>query len=180
MEALAQQRSKEHGLPVTVLRAGDFFGHGQGSWFDLMIARDWRRGKLVYPGARDQAHAWAYLPDLACHLVALAQRRTPLPPFENLHFAGHALTGEALFQNLQSAAAQVNGRTRKKWRVGTMPWWLIRLGGLVLPMWREVLEMRYLWDLPHVLHAPSWPPEWGPEPTSTPIDQALVTSLRNL
>lgn len=32
-----------------------------------------------------------------------------------------------------------------------MPWGVIRLGGLVVPMWREIAEMAYLWRVPHAL-----------------------------
>ena len=48
-----------------VIRAGDFFGGGPGSWFDLAIAKRAAAGALVYPGPLDRPHAWAYLPDLA-------------------------------------------------------------------------------------------------------------------
>jgi hypothetical protein len=32
-----------------------------------------------------------------------------------------------------------------------MPWSIIRLGAIFVPTWAALLEMRYLWGLPHAL-----------------------------
>jgi nucleoside-diphosphate-sugar epimerase len=50
------------GMRAIILRAGDFFGAGSGSWFDLVIAKEIARGRLTYPGPLDvaqQVHAAA-------------------------------------------------------------------------------------------------------------------------
>ena len=62
-------------MRAIVLRAGDFFGGGSGSWFDLVIAKEIERSRLTYPGPLDVEHAWAYLPDFAATLVRLAEQR---------------------------------------------------------------------------------------------------------
>ena len=36
-------------------------------------------------------------------------------------------------------------------KYGGMPWRIIKLGGFVVPMWREIAEMQYLWNVPHAL-----------------------------
>jgi len=64
----------QRGQRCVVIRAGDFFGSGTGSWMDLVIAKSLHQGKLVYPGPLDRPHAWAYLPDLARAFVAVASR----------------------------------------------------------------------------------------------------------
>jgi uncharacterized protein YbjT (DUF2867 family) len=58
------------GLGSVVIRAGDFFGGGTGSWLDLAILKSIAKGRLVYPGPLELPHAWAYLPDLARAFVA--------------------------------------------------------------------------------------------------------------
>ncbi|MFO1270515.1 MAG: hypothetical protein U1F50_02345 [Rubrivivax sp.] len=117
MEAEIAARS---GLRSTVVRAGDFFGGGTGSWLDLMIAKDIARGRLVYPGPQGVVHAWAYLPDLARAFVAVAS--TPEGArVQRLHFAGHALTGAEFIAALQAAAEGIGLAPARGWKVGGFP-----------------------------------------------------------
>lgn len=142
------------GLRCTVIRAGDFYGAGAGSWLDQLIVKDLPRGKLAYPGPLTVPHAWAYLPDLARAFVAVAAReREGLAPspFECFHFAGHTLTGHELLAHIEAAAVALGLRPAAGFRVGSMPWGLIRTVGLVYPLWRELARMRYLWQVPHAL-----------------------------
>jgi nucleoside-diphosphate-sugar epimerase len=170
----------EHGLRSVVLRAGDFFGAGRGSWFDLALASRLRKGQFVYPGAIDAVHAWAYLPDLAQTFVALAQRRAQLPALETLHFAGHSLTGQDWLAAMQ-AIAQTQGWVKpgQALKRGNLPWGLMRLMSPLVPIWREVLEMRYLWDEPHTLSDQRLQAALG-QVQHTPLAQALTTSLAGL
>src|SRR6478672_10351940 len=55
------QEAAGRGLRAIILRSGDYFGEGRGSWLDLVITKDIDRGVLVYPGPLDLTHAWAYL-----------------------------------------------------------------------------------------------------------------------
>ena len=57
-----------------------------------------------------------------------------------------------------------------------LPWWLFRLGGLVVPMLREVSEMSYLWRVPHALDGAALQRVAGALP-GTPIDAALRDAL---
>lgn len=111
----------EDGVQTLMLRAGDFYGHGTGSWFDLVIAKDLERGRVCYPGPLDVEHAWAYLPDLAQAFVRLAERRRELPSYLSLGYEGHALTGEQLIAHVETAV----GRTLRRSR---FPWPLLKLG----------------------------------------------------
>lgn len=163
-----------------VIRAGDFFGgDGTGSWLDLVIARSIDQGRLTYPGPLDRVHAWAYLPDLARAFVAVAERAESLPDHATLHFAGHAVTGEAWLQALQQAALALGLSEHTRWRQKALPWTLLRLGGWVVPMWRELAEMAYLWDTPHALDDTTLRQHVGALP-ATPLDQALRASLQAL
>ncbi|HVO08332.1 MAG TPA: NAD-dependent epimerase/dehydratase family protein [Burkholderiaceae bacterium] len=168
-------------LRSIVVRAGDFFGGGTGSWLDLVITKSLQRGKLVYPGPLDVPHAWAYLPDLARAFVAAASHAGELPPFADLPFAGHTLTGAQLLDAIERAAralgvAPAGGAAFKR---GGMPWPLLKLGGLVVPMLREIAEMSYLWRVPHALDGSALQAAVGPLATA-PIDDAMPDALRAL
>jgi nucleoside-diphosphate-sugar epimerase len=176
----AMREAARAGLRVTVVRAGDFFGGpSPGSWLDMVIAKSLRNAKVVYPGRTDIPHAWAYLPDLARTFVMVANRRTELPVYETLHFPGHSPTGEGFLQALERAARRLgilgpDARLRR----ATMPWSMLRIGGLVVPMWRELAEMRYLWDVPHRLSGERLEKLLGKVP-HTPLDEALEAALRD-
>jgi nucleoside-diphosphate-sugar epimerase len=133
------------GVNSVVVRAGDFFGGpDRGSWFDLAIVKSLHKNKVIYPGPVDRVHAWAYLPDLANTFVRLAERRGQLLGACSYHFAGHSMTGSGLHQLLE----RITGRSL---RLAGMPWRLIGLAAPLSPMLAAVLEMRYLWERPHVL-----------------------------
>jgi len=150
MEAQMAQRAAEGRFTASVVRAGDFFGAGTGTWFDQAIVKSLPAGKLVYPGPLDVPHAWAYLPDLARAFVRVAQQPDPAR-FTIWHFEGHTLTGAQLLDALEAAAGELHLAPAKGLGRGGMPWWLIRALGLVVPMWRELARMAYLWRVPHAL-----------------------------
>ncbi|MDP1691646.1 MAG: sugar nucleotide-binding protein [Burkholderiaceae bacterium] len=164
------------GLDSVVIRAGDFFGSGTGTWFDQAIVKDLARGKLVYPGPLDLPHAWAYLPDLARAFVAVAAQRSAPAAFRRLHFAGHTLTGAQLLAAIEPAAAVLGLRPAGGWRHGTMPWGLMRTLGLVYPLWRELARMSYLWRVPHQLDGAALQVQVGELP-ATPLPVALRDAL---
>lgn len=175
MEDELRKGAERGALRSVVIRAGDFFGGGSGSWFDLVITKSLRQGKLVYPGAPDLPHAWAYLPDLARAFVAAAARAEALPPFVDLPFAGHTLTGTELLDAIERAAVSV-GVTSGRLRRGGLPWPLMKLGGLLVPMLREIAEMSYLWHVPHALDGAALQRALGPLPV-TPLDAAVREAL---
>ena len=171
MEA-ALQAAASQGQRSVVIRAGDFFGSGTGSWLDQAIVKSIARGKLVYPGPLDRVHAWAYLPDLAAAFVALAER-PPVPAFEILHFEGHSLTGRQLLGALDTAAQSLGLRPAAGFAIGSLPWGLIRAMGLVHPLWRELARMSYLWRVQHALDGRRLAAQ-----VALPPATALVSALR--
>ena len=180
MEAAMRDRATRgaQSLRSVVIRAGDFYGCGSGSWLDQAIVKSIAQGKLVYPGPLDLQHAWAYLPDLATAFVAVATR-PPAQAFETLHFAGHTLTGHELLAAVQTVADELGLHPARGWRVGSMPWGLMRVAGIVHPLWRDLARMRYLWQVPHALSGDALWRAVGPLP-STPLHQALRTTLLGL
>ena len=157
-----------------VIRAGDFLGGpGTGTWLDMALASKLKKGRFVYPGNPDLAHAWAYLPDLAQVFVRVAALRAQQPAslrgHRRLHFAGHTLTGNAFRAGLET----VLGRPL---RTANLPWRFIRLASPLMPMWRELLTMRYLWERPHALDDAALRALIGEVP-QTPLPQALRAAL---
>lgn len=177
----ALREAARSGLRVAVLRAGDFFGGpGRGAWFDLMMAKSLRSGRVVYPGRTDVVHAWAYLPDLARAFVMVAERRAALAQFDVLHFPGHGVSGAQMIECIGAAAHRlrlIDAQTRLQ--TAGIPWLALRAGGLVVPMWREVAELRYLWYAPHRLSGERLAALIGGIP-HTPLERAVEEALREL
>ena len=161
------------GVDSVVIRAGDFFGgRGSGTWLDMALASKLARGRIVYPGRPDIAHAWAYLPDLAQTFVQVASRREKLHGHHRLHFEGHTLSGN----DWRWALEAITGRTLQ---LHDLPWGFIRLASPLVPMWRELLPMRYLWQRPHALDGAGLRAMLGEVP-HTPLPQALRAALVDL
>lgn len=179
-ERVIGEATRDGGMRAVVIRGGDFFGSGSGSWLDQVIVKSLRQGRITYPGAPDVPTAWAYLPDMARSFVAVAGRRAQLPAFETLHFAGYSLTGRQWAQALEEIARE------QGWiagdgalRVKQLLWPLMRLLGLAVPTVAALCEMRYLWRTPHALVNRRMAALVGPEP-HTPFAQALRLALRDL
>ena len=176
MEAQLQRS----GVRSVVIRAGDFFGSGRGSWLDQAMVKDLPKGVLTYPGPLDVATAWAYLPDLGRCFVQVAQRRAQLPAFALLHFAGHSISARQWLALLTPLArAQGWLAPDASLRYQRLPWTLIRWASLLRPVWASLVEMRYLWDTPHALDNSRLTALLGAEP-HTPLDQAAHASLTDL
>jgi nucleoside-diphosphate-sugar epimerase len=177
MSHAAQQR----GLRSVVIRGGDFFGAGRGSWFDRVLVKDISRGVLVLPGDFDTPTAWAYLPDLADSFVQVARRREQLASFECFHFPGHQLDGEDWQRLLEGIMArpEAGDAAMTSLQTGSLPWWLLRLGAPLMSEWAALVEMRYLWQRPHRLQGDKLRALIGTLP-HTPIREAVAASLREL
>lgn len=136
---------RESGIRTLILRAGDFIDtEGAGNWFDSVITKPVGKGRLAYPGDPGVEHAWAYLPDVGRALAGLLERDDELGAFADVPFPGYTLTGH----ELAAAVGQAIGREVV---ARPMPWWPIRLAAPFWPLGRRLLEMRYLWSLPHGL-----------------------------
>ncbi len=180
MEEQLEAATQRGELRAVIVRAGNFYGQGQGTWLDLAMLKDLRRGKLVFPGPLDVATPWAYLPDLAQTFVELARVRAAMSPFESLHFAGHTLTGHDWVRDLQAVARQQGWlRHDQDLRVGGLPWPLLRLLGPLVPSWGALASLRYLWNQPHCLDNRRLRSFIGEEP-HTSWSQALGRTLQHL
>jgi hypothetical protein len=159
-------------MRAIIVRAGDFFGGGHGSWFDLVIAKDIERQRLTYPGPLDVVHAWAYLPDFTATLVRIAEKRAGFAPFEAVGFPGHAITGQELIATIERV-------TKAKFNIRPMSWWMIKTAGRLTAMGRELAELEYLWRVPHQISGAKLAVAIGEIP-QTPLARAVAASLRAL
>ena len=179
-ETLIRSAVADGGMRAAVIRAGDFFGSGTGSWLDLVMAKELRGGKFTYPGPLDLPHAWAYLPDLAQCFVRVAEARERLTPFELLHFAGHTLAGSDWSDTLTDIAWEEGWLgAGAKLKHGSLPWPLLRVLGLVMPTFEALAEMRYLWRRPHQLVDTRMQQLLGPQ-RQTPFPDAVRLALAEL
>ena len=157
-------------VPTIVLRAGDYIDTAQsGNWFDMIIAAKSKRGKTVYPGPLDVPHAWAYLPDVGRAAALLAEQRRSFARFETFGFGGYGITGRELVEGIGETLG-------KRQKPGGVPWWIFRLLGLFSANIHELIEMRYLWRVAHVVDGAKLAkalPEFKPTPLADALGQAL-------
>ena len=175
MEERLRQASRQ-GVPVLIVRAGDFFGPRAGnSWFSQGLVKPGRAIKSVsYPGKHDAGHAWAYLPDLATTIAQLLARQNELQPFDVFHFGGHSFErGVEMAEATRRAAGVPNASIR------SFPWFVIYLLAPFVETFREMVEMRYLWQRSLLLDNRKLVGFLGSEP-HTPLDEALRATLSGL
>ncbi|WP_336801631.1 NAD-dependent epimerase/dehydratase family protein [Kaistia sp. MMO-174] len=161
------------GTPVLIVRAGDFFGpHAGNNWFAAGIVKPGKPATTIaYPGKRDIGHDWAYLPDLAETIVELIERADELGPFEVFHFRGHYFEHGV---DIAKGVAAAMGRPAS--RIRGFPWFAIYLGAPFVEMFRELIEVRYLWKERLELDNRKLIAFLGREP-HTPLPEALHTTL---
>lgn len=168
-EAMLKAAAARGDMQVIIVRAGDFYGPHVSGYFDQAILA--QKGKVASPGPLDVGHSWAYLPGLGRAFEKLAWRRAELGRFENFHFAGDFVTGSELAAAIQKAAPT-------PLKVVPLPWWLLRAMGLVNPVMREVVKMRYLWQNPMQLMDSRLDAILGPE-FHTPFEAAIRATVQS-
>lgn len=166
----------QDGVRSLIVRAGDFFGaYAPASWMATVMVRPGKPlARVVYPGDREVGHAWAYLPDLAEAIARLAERDADLEPHAVFHFGGHYGDPGIAFAEAIAAAANRPGLP-----IRGFPWPLVTLGAPFVPLFRELREMRYLWQEPLRLDNSRLVAFLGAEP-HTPLPVALRDSLEGL
>jgi nucleoside-diphosphate-sugar epimerase len=176
MERLLKQAAAE-GVCSLIVRAGDFFGPRgtSNSWFSAALVKP---GKPVtsalYPGRKDVGHQWAYLPDVAETMVRLIECENRLAAFEVFHMDGHwDPDGTAVVGAIGRACGKPNLRAR------SFPWWAVTLASPFVPLFREMLEMRYLWREPLRMDNGRLAAFLGEEP-HTSLDEAVRSTLKGL
>ncbi len=163
----------EAGTRVTIVRAGDFFGPRPGStWFGQIVKPGQEPKAVSYPGTPGVGHQWAYLPDLAKAMARLVEADRA-EPFDRYHFGGHwDPDGSEMIASIRRVVGKPLPQRR-------FPWPLIRLASPVVPLFRELQEMRYIWKQPLRMPNDRLTATIGPEP-HTPLDAAVAATLTGL
>jgi nucleoside-diphosphate-sugar epimerase len=176
MERRLRVAASSEGCSVLIVRAGDFFGpDAANNWFSQALVKPGRPvARMTYPGAAGIGHQWAYLPDVAETMVRLLERSADLEPFAVFHMQGH---WDADGTEMVEAVRRNAGNPGIK--VARMPWGLMRLASPFVAIFRELAEMRYLWELPVRMNNRRLVATLGAEP-HTPLDEAVRATLLGL
>jgi len=164
------------GAKVLIVRAGDYFGpSAANNWFSQALVKPGKPvTKITYPGLRGVGHQWAYLPDVAETMVRLLEKSDQLEAYAVFHMTGH---WDADGAEMIDAIRRIAGNANIK--VAAMPWGLMRLLSPVVPLFRELAEMRYLWRIPVKMGSKRLQSVLGAEP-HTPLDAAVRSTLLGL
>ena len=165
------------GTRVLIVRAGDFFGpHGTGnSWFSQGLVKPGKPVRAVTdPGRRGVGHAWAYLPDYGEAVARLVDKDAALAPFETFHFGGHWFDdGRDFIERIRIVAGVPDAPVRR------FPWAALLALSPFVRLFRELAEMKYLWDVPVRLGNAKLVGVLGEEP-HTPVDLAIRSALQGM
>jgi nucleoside-diphosphate-sugar epimerase len=170
------QVAADSGVRSLIVRAGDFFGPNAGNnWFSQgLITPGKPVTSITDPGSSGIGHAWAYLPDLAETMAQLLARESTLGRFERFHFQGQwDADGTAMTTAIRTVIGRPNIKVRR------FPWALLGVLAPFKTLFREMREMRYLWDEPLRLDNGRLLSLLKSEP-HTPLEQAVRTTLRGL
>lgn len=175
MERLLEDAAGRGHIRALIVRAGDFFGPQAGNnWFAQALVTAGRRPRAItYPGRAGVGHQWAYLPDVAETMARLVER-DDLPDFMRFHMDGQwDADGREMIGAIRRALAAPD------LPVKPLPWTLMRLASPFVPLFRELMEMRYLWRQPVRLDNARLRAVLGEEP-HTPLDEAVRATLVGL
>lgn len=173
------QAASSRGCKVIIVRAGDFFGPKVGnSWFSQGMVKPGEAVTTInLPGDSGIGHQWSYLPDVARTMVQLLEQRHLFEPFATFHMAGHWDADGTKMSEAIVRAVVANGSARPK--VKAFPWWFITLASPFKSTFRELREMRYLWQLPIRMSNEHLIAVLGQEP-HTPLEEAVQKTLEGM
>lgn len=170
------QAAAAYGVRTLIVRAGDFFGPKAGNnWFAQGLIKPGKPLTAIsYPGGAGVGHQWAYLPDVAETMVRLIEKEDQLDTFARFQMEGH---WDADGTQMVAAIARAAGKPEMK--PSAFPWWLLAVASPFVAVFRELREMRYLWQQP--VHMPNkrLVQLLGAEPR-TPLDVAVQQTLAGL
>lgn len=162
------------GLRAVVLRAGDYFGEADGSWFAHLVKEALEGKGLRWPSRLELGHTWAYLPDLAVAAAELVERGAGLASYEEFCFAGHHVTGDEM------AAAIRKALGRPGLMAKPMPWGLMQLARPFSAFVRELFDVRYVWTEAMPLDGAKLARTLGPALVETPLEEAVRRAVVGL
>jgi nucleoside-diphosphate-sugar epimerase len=169
MEHRLRQASQQ-GAKITIVRAGDFIGPDTTfTWMDMLLKQSSNHSKIRFPHDEQHVHFWSYLPDLCANTVLLMS--APQSAFEEWHDDGLKLSQDDWIN-----AFHTNG---KPLLISKFPWWAYQLISPVIPLIKEVLKMRYLWQQPVLLDGSKMKRALKDQYQATPLTSILPLLLKS-
>lgn len=160
--------ASKNGARIIIIRMGDFIGENLVSaWLQYLVKQTKKGYALAAAGKRDLIHTWAYLPDVGRTVAELAQKKEALEVFSVFHFKGY----RASFNDIAQAIEQASGQPVS---MGSFPWIALKLLSPFNKMFREMLEMRYLWKREINLDETRLAGTLGKAVPHTPLAEALL------
>lgn len=173
------QAATKQGCRTIIVRAGDFFGPQAGNnWFSQGLIQPRRRVVSVkLPGLAGVGHQWSYIPDVASAMVKLIGLRNTLEPFATFHMKGHwDADGMQMGKAIQRVVLRRTGMLPS---LSRFPWWMLGLASPFVATFRELREMRYLWQQSIGMDNTRLQSVLGYEP-HTPLEHAVEDALEGL
>lgn len=163
---------------TTIMRFGDFFGpHGTTTNWFKQSTKELHKNKLVLPGPADIKHTWAYLPDAVAAMEKVISMRVhgsaaveQQPNHLVLPFAGHRFTFNELKKIIES-------HLQSQLETKNIPWRILKLMGFVVPVFRDLFDMRYLWKHDLRMDEANLVKYLGNTPRKTPLEKAVIACL---
>jgi hypothetical protein len=148
MEERLRMGRQSRATRVLIVRAGRLFRAAQHRQF-LVLQRDRQAGQagevahLAGP-ERLSAMPGPYLPDYGETVARLADKDAEFSAFETFHFGGHWFEdGHDFADEVRRAAGAPDAPVR------ALPWLVVQaLVARRVQLFRELAEMKYLWDVP--------------------------------
>ncbi len=137
------EAARAQGLRYALGRAGDFFGPGSGQQALMgttMAATVAQGGRAWLIGATSAPHAFSYVPDVVAALAALGQAGDDVDG-QVFHLPIVEVSPRELVRRFGVVAGRPGRST-------ALPAWMVRVLGLVVPLFRELGETLYQWDRP--------------------------------
>jgi nucleoside-diphosphate-sugar epimerase len=156
---------------VTEARAADFVGPQVPADHSHLVRQlpAIRRGRRAWVvGEPDAKRSWAYLPDVAATLATLGTDERALGRAWHVPNSAPRSQREAL---ADVAAAM----SLPPVPVSGIPWPVLRAVGVVVPMMREVVDIRHQWDQDFVTEASATTATFGL--TATPWDEVVRATV---
>lgn len=155
---------------VTEVRGSDYIGpHGGNDHLGARFVPKVLSGsRLLHVASPDVVHSWTYIPDVAAALVTVAADERAWG------WAWHVPTNPPrTYREMAEAVASVAGARTP--RISSMPAWVIRAMGRVVPLMREIDELLYQFTDPFVMDSSLTESTFGLSPT--PWDEALPATV---
>ncbi|MBA8952018.1 NAD-dependent epimerase [Actinomadura namibiensis] len=148
----------DSGVPVTEVRAGQFYGPGAYSIFNMMVVPKVLAGRLaLVPAEFDVPHAFTAIGDAAAALVAVSRDERAFGR------AWHAPVGNVPVRELATTLADLAGAPRP--RLETMSDRELTLLALSDPFWEELWETSYMSHRPFTVDSTRIEETFGVKPT---------------